>query len=419
MKKLSTFLFIVSFINNSFSQFTIFNTGNSGLSNNNCWYVNVDANNNIWTSTTAGGLNKYTGAAWTTYSTGNSGIGANYITNVIFDNNGNTWAGSYSGSGGLSKLTVGGLWTLYTTSNSGIAHNDILGLVFDQSGNLWVGTRYNGVCKFNGTNWTIYNTGNSSIPSNTIYSMEADPAGNVWVGTALNGLAKFNGTNWTTYNTGNSLIPNNSIYSLKFNTSTNNLWVGTNGGLAILDPVTNSISAVYTTSNSGLAGNYVRGISFIGNNNSIAWIATGASGICKYDGTNWTTFNIGNSNLPSNQVWSIKAAPNGDVWAATNGAGVVKLSAPVSPDGPTSIFENNFEAKEIFVYPNPNKGTFIFEYNYSDSPKLIVTNILGQIVHEQILQTGKNSINSNFIAGCYNYKVQTNTTLLTGKIIVE
>src|SRR5687768_10297510 len=128
MKKIY-FLFIsciVLFIHNTGrAQFYVYNTGNSGLSDNFCWYINADVNEEIWVGTYTGGLNRASGAGWIVYNTSNSGIGANYITQVIFDQQGNTWAGSYTGSGGLSKFT-GSSWTVYTSSNSGIGNNDIM-----------------------------------------------------------------------------------------------------------------------------------------------------------------------------------------------------------------------------------------------------------------------------------------------------
>jgi hypothetical protein len=235
----------------------------------------------------------------------------------------------------------------------------------------------------------------------------------VWVGTALNGLAKFDGATWTTYNTANSSIPGNSIYSLKYNVNTNKLWVGTQAGLGVLATGTNSWT-VYTSTNSGLAGNYVRGVSFLGNTN-IAWIATGASGISRYDGTNWTTFNMANSNLPNNAVWSIKANANGSVWAATQGGGVVK-----TVDITTGIAQQEKEIREINIYPNPNSGEFTIEYNYSDSPELVITNLLGQTFYHQALHSGSNTISqANLAKGYYIYKVQNSNVALTGKIIVE
>lgn len=386
MKKIYFILFVTIICSSSFGQFTIYNTSNSGLTDDFCWFVNKDnATSKIWVGTQSAGANVLSGSTWTNYTTSNSSITANYITPIAFDLTGNTWLGTYFSSGGVNKFD-GTNWTSYTPGNSGIAGYDIVAIVVDASNNKWIGTRFNGLCKFDGTNWTTYNTFNSPLPSDVIYSLETDPLGNIWVGTALGGLAKLNGSTWTLYNTGNSAIPNDDIYSLKYNTSSNSLWVGTAGGIGVLS---GSTWTVYSTFNSGLASNYVRGISFVPSS-SEAWIATGYGGISKFDGINWQTYDTGNSNLPVNGIWSIivtnyLSPTSYEIWASTWGGGIVKLStcpqdiqlssSVICSGNSASISASGSGSSAAMWYATPSSTPAIGSGNIFSTPTLTASNV--------------------------------------------
>ena len=44
------------------------------------------------------------------------------------------------------------------------------------------------------------------------------------------------------------------------------------------------------------------------------WIGTYDDGLVKYDGTNWTVYNMANSGLPSNAVQCITADQSNNLW---------------------------------------------------------------------------------------------------------
>lgn len=400
------------------AQFTLFNSGNSGLSNNACWYVNQSPSGKVWVATTNGGTYSYSGGTWTNYNMSNSNIAANYITPISFESNGDVWFGSYNSNAGISKFN-GTTWTTYNTLNSGLAHDNILAVVFDTLGNKWIGTRGGGLNKFDGNTWITYNTSNSGIPSNDVYSLEIDKTGNIWVGTALAGLAKFNGTIWTTYNTSNSSLPNNDIYSLKYNTATNSLWIGTFGGLAVLK---NTTWTVYnTTSTTNFPGNYVRGITHSQTTGN-TYIATGSGGIGSFDGFSWKKYTTTNSNLPSNQVWSINTSNNGTLWASTIANGIVSMADVFS-----SVQEHSEIINEVSIFPNPAKNTINFNINTTTSGKgkILIYDALGKLVTETAI-SNTNSLNNNysintslFSKGIYYYSLIFEGEQKSGKFIIE
>ncbi len=160
------------------------------------WYGGImeDKSGNIWIGTTTwggsvggtGGLCKFDGTNWTVYNTSNSGIPENDIACSLMDSKGNIWMGhgwtDYP-EHGVTKFD-GKNWINYNTSNSGIASNVILNIFEDKSGNIWFGSGDdNGASKFDGKNWSTYNTVNSGLINNTINSISEDSKGNIWFAT--------------------------------------------------------------------------------------------------------------------------------------------------------------------------------------------------------------------------------------------
>src|ERR1044072_4613001 len=61
--------------------------------------IMVDNTGNIWFGTTAG-LKKYFGSNWTTFNTSNSGLPHQNVSYVVQDNSGMMWIGTASGLAG-------------------------------------------------------------------------------------------------------------------------------------------------------------------------------------------------------------------------------------------------------------------------------------------------------------------------------
>jgi hypothetical protein len=97
--------------------------------------ITIDGSGNKWIGT-GGGLAKFDGTNWTVYNTSNSGLPDNKVRSITIDGSGNKWIGT---GGGLAKFD-GTNWTVYNTSNSGLPHNIVNSLVIDGRGNKWIGT---------------------------------------------------------------------------------------------------------------------------------------------------------------------------------------------------------------------------------------------------------------------------------------
>jgi ligand-binding sensor domain-containing protein len=145
---------------------------------------------------------------------------------------------------------------------------------------VWVGTQ-NGLYRFDGANWTLYNTGNG-LPSNPVTALGTGPQGQLLVGT-VNGIAIFNGTQWTQVPTGVTVDPYDCIH---------------NDGTNISDIAMDAQNRV--------------------------WITVPGWPACYFDHTYWRILIYQGSSVDADDI---KFHPNGDMWVAGVGDGVVRLTA--------------------------------------------------------------------------------------------
>jgi ligand-binding sensor domain-containing protein len=99
------------------------------------------------------------------------------------------------------------------------------------------------------------------------------------------------------------------------------MWVGTVfSGLVKFNGTT---WITYNISNSGLPDNNIRSLAM--DLNGSVWIGTG-DGLAKFDGFNWEIFNTSNSDLPGNKINSIAIDENGIIWIGTNNKGLASFN---------------------------------------------------------------------------------------------
>jgi hypothetical protein len=73
---------------------------------------------------------------WIVYNTSNSGLSNDYVWAIAIDGQG---INGLEHGGGLAKFD-GVNWTVYNTSNSGLPENDVNAIAIDGQGNKWIGT---------------------------------------------------------------------------------------------------------------------------------------------------------------------------------------------------------------------------------------------------------------------------------------
>ena len=80
----------------------------------------------------------------------------------------------------------------------------------------------------------------------------------------------------------------------------------------------------------------------------------------------------------------------------------------------------------ISIFPNPNSGIFIVEFESAGSGtlKLSVTNILGQVVYTQSFSDFKGTFNTELNlsahpSGIYNIQLTTDEQVIRRRVVVE
>jgi ligand-binding sensor domain-containing protein len=169
---------------------------------------------------------------------------------------------------------------------------------------------------FAGSDWLIYNTENSGLPDNTVWSIVSDNYNNLWFGTN-DGLAYFDGE-WKTYEspTQSQVV---QVVAVDRNKDMS-VWIGTANGLAKLTSEEkwvkfNSFSPVYNKN--------IKALVF--DKDGTLWIGT-ADGLVSYDGdNNWDTYTKHYyTKLPSDNINALAVDIDNNLWIGTE-AGLAKF----------------------------------------------------------------------------------------------
>jgi len=194
------------------TNWTVYNTSNSAIANNDIESVGVDTiTNNIWVASFDSGalkyyLSKFDGTNWTNYTVHDSIVNIKCIT---IDKNSNVWIGSDVGSflndrGGLFKFD-GSTWTRYFVGNSGLPNNDVYDVAIDKNDTKWIGIVGDYPTKFDGVNWSVYGVG-QGCSMKGVNSIDIEFTDDIWWG-STSSIAKYDGANWTELTPSNSGLP--------------------------------------------------------------------------------------------------------------------------------------------------------------------------------------------------------------------
>ena len=132
---------------------TVYNTGNSGIPNDNVTTIAVDGANNVWLATWTGGLSRFDGSTWTTWTSSNAPFYAAYqCINTVEFYNGKVWVGLGCDGGLVCYDPAVQSWSTITD----VPQNNVRALKNDGQGNLWVSYSYsnNMTSRFDGSTWT-------------------------------------------------------------------------------------------------------------------------------------------------------------------------------------------------------------------------------------------------------------------------
>lgn len=165
------------------ARWTVYQSENSPLPSNDVGVIVIDGDGNKWIGegmashdSTKGpkGLAKFDGTDWTVYNTDNSGLPGNCVLYLAIDGEGNKWIAT---DRGLARFD-GTDWTVYAAAANW--------LCAAPDGSVWgleAAQRTWNLLGIHGDAWTVVNLENSGLPCFMMHSFCMDPVGDFWFGT--------------------------------------------------------------------------------------------------------------------------------------------------------------------------------------------------------------------------------------------
>jgi len=134
----------------------------------------------------------------------------------------------------------------HLTVSDGLAQNSVNAVLQDKLGFLWFGTQ-DGLDRFDGRTFVHHRNSDraNSLSNNYIWALHEDLEGAIWIGTFGGGLDRFDPmagvfTHFRHVPGDTASLPSDRIFSMAQG-SDGRLWLGTNNGLASLDPATRTV----------------------------------------------------------------------------------------------------------------------------------------------------------------------------------
>ncbi len=195
------------------------------------------------------------------------------------------------------------------TSERGLYTNNLTSVIQARTGFLWI-TTYNGLIRFDGHTFELFDR--DRIPflkSDAFYRGYEDKHGTLWFATQGSGIIRYDDGEFTPFLQSNAQLPK-SIRCLLFSQD-GAIWAGSNNnGLFLIRDSTVTLPM----------HNAVRDVSIL----SIAedkdhniWIATNGNGIVRISAAGEATQYTVEDGLPSNVVNTVRCTPEGEVIAGT------------------------------------------------------------------------------------------------------
>jgi len=149
-------------------------------------------------------------------------------------------------------------------------------------------------------------------------------------------------------------------------------------------------------------------------------LCVGASATLNASGANSYTWSNGSNNNFAIVSPTISTSYTVDGVSSFGCSGTTLFSQSVTVC--TSIDQSTESELNINVFPNPNNGLFtVTTPNYENTLNIKITNLLGQIVYNDIITSERTEINlQNYCKGIYIIKILfKNNTIYTSKVVVD
>ncbi|MFP4060858.1 MAG: two-component regulator propeller domain-containing protein [Bacteroidales bacterium] len=338
------------------------------ISNNFIFYISEDADSNLWISTSHG-LNRYMREydhfeRYFSTPDDHATITFNKTRYHMLDSKGNFWLSSRKGLNKLEKKSDGTFFfkryypKVFEGNDYYESQLSLFNMIEDDQGNIWTGSWGGGLIMFNPKKETFTHYRHDpdnpfSISGNIVRHISFDNTGNMWIGTYTRGVNVFNPKTGIFLNYQNTpglrkLMHNESNIVVLVPDKKDNLWIGGNSFLQVIDPEKFESLYYESTSNKeneceeSLSVGLVRHI--YEDQTGIVWVSTGDKAVLKYDPNKdkFSEFFVSLKNRgEKDHVNGFVIDSNKHVWLSTFENGLLKTS------GKGDILER-------FVYPKIN-----------------------------------------------------------------
>jgi hypothetical protein len=284
-----------------------------------------------WMGSIDAGLIRFDDETWTVFNTENSIIPDNNINSVAIDDFGVLWICTNYGVVKKYEDT----WTLFNTSNSNLPDNKVLSVTTDGI-NTCFGTKDKGMVIFDGINWVNHTTSNSPMPSNQVNSVLYHD-GILW-GCTDNGLVRKTDTTWKIIDYSNSStvagnptpgsfvprstgFPNNNCKTIAIDRR-GKPWVGFGtqsgapGGCSYV-----KYTVVWRSYHSKPSPDV---FSIAVDMNDVKWFGSSENGLSKIEAAKWTHYKMSNSKIQTDRIYGVIIDQNSNKYMASFGAGLIK-----------------------------------------------------------------------------------------------
>jgi signal transduction histidine kinase/ligand-binding sensor domain-containing protein len=274
-------------------------------------------------------------------------LGDDVITSMAKDTQGRIWMGTESGGLSLMQRYNDGsgqpefINFMHNPSDkNSISDGSVLAMLDDGKGNLWIGIENGGLDildlhELESGNIRFIHYKNdiddeTSISYNSIYSLFRDDQETIWIGTYGGGLSYYNELLFKfdhyTYKNSRSGSISNNIVNVIYKGS-DYFWIGTEGGLNILNFRSNTIDDFthYGNTRLGIGKNAVWAI--LEDSRQNLWIGTWAGGLFVYNKISGKVTRFRNDpddpqSISSDNVFGILEGKDGYLWIATMNGGL-------------------------------------------------------------------------------------------------